>query len=101
MLRFSQASANFGADIDQLGKQRELQGPAQERHAGGAAGALLEADDALDGLHVAKAPEEEVLLHVDQLLAHVVLGPVSLRILIYFLEHRSYPGVALVGLRPV
>ena len=67
---------------------------------GRAAGAALEAGDALDRLHVAEAPEQEVLLHVDQLLAHVVLGPVALGVFVDRLEHRDDRDV-LVGLRPV
>src|SRR2546423_8589551 len=95
------ASVNLGADIDQLGEERGLEALPEEGHAGGAAGAALEADHALDGLDVAEAPELEVLLDVDQLLAHVVLGPVLLRILINDLENRGDERMAFIRLAPV
>src|SRR3982751_1683628 len=80
------ASFNLGADIDQLGKERGVEALLEEGDAGGAAGAALEADHALDGLDVPEAPELEVLFDVDQLLAHVVLGPVGLRVVVDRLE---------------
>src|ERR1700716_3786176 len=97
----SQTSFNLCTDIDQFRKQGNFEAFSQERHAGGAAGAALEADDPLDGLHMPEAPQLEILLHVDQLLAHVVLGPVALRVFVDGLEDLNYRGVALIGLRPV
>src|SRR5262245_63440758 len=85
--RFNPPSSKLGADIDQLGKQAGFQRLAQERDPGGAAGAALVADDALHGLHVPEAPQQEVLLDVDQLLAHVVLGPIRSCILINDLKY--------------
>src|SRR5688572_6699212 len=94
-------SVNLGPDIDQFREQGHLEALPEEGDAGGAAGAGLEADDALHGLHVAEAPELEVLLDVDQLLAHVVLGPELVRILVNHLEHGGDAWMPLVGLRPV
>src|SRR4051812_46318242 len=95
------ASFNLGADIDQLGKERRVEALLEEGDAGGAAGAALEADHALDGLDLPEAPELEVLFDVDQLLAHVVLGPVLLCILINDFENRGNQGMAFIRLAPV
>src|SRR3954471_6796439 len=100
-LAFSQASSNTGADFNQLREKRDLERLSQEGDPGRAAGAALEADDALDRLHVAEAPELEVLLDVDQLLAHVVLGPVGLRVFVDGLEHFHHARMHRVRLRPV
>src|SRR5438132_5931985 len=91
----------MGADIDQLGKQSDVERLAQERDAVAAAGAALEADDALDRLHVPEAPELEVFLDVDQLLAHVIAVPVLPGIVVNQLENANHAGMPLVGLRPV
>src|SRR3954470_11168839 len=91
----------MGADFNQLGKERDLQRAAKESDTRRAAGAALEADDALDRLHVAEAPELEVLFDVDQLFAHVVLGPIRLRVLVHRLEHLHDARMHRIRLRPV
>src|SRR5690606_16698579 len=75
------------ADLEYLGKKREIQRLLQETHAGRAAGARLEADDALDRLHVTEAPELEVLFDVDELLRHLVGVPVVGPVLVDRPEH--------------
>src|SRR5690606_25668437 len=90
-----------GAHGIQLGEEGQVERAAQERHAGGAAGAPLGADDPLDGLQVAEPPELEVVLHVHELLAHLVDTPVLLRRRIDAAEHVDEVLVELVRLRPV
>src|SRR5215472_2760709 len=92
------SAADHRAHVDQLGEERMLERPAQERHARRPSGPRLVADDALDGLQVAEAPELEALLDVDQLLAHVVLVPPGLRVVVDDLEHRDQLAVARVWL---
>src|SRR5215831_3108218 len=75
-----------------------LERAAQERHSRRPSGARLVADDALDGLKVAKAPELEALFDVDELLAHVVLVPPALRVVVDDLEDRDQLAVARVRL---
>src|SRR5207244_3578221 len=65
------------------------------------AGARLVPDDALDGLHVAKAPELETLFDVDQFFAHVVGVPPLPRIFVDRLEHGHEVRMARVRLREI
>src|SRR5678816_3502855 len=87
--------------FQQLRKERQLQRLLQERNAGRTAGAALVADDALDRLHVAEAPELEALLDVDELLAHVVVAPELLGLLVDATENRYQLRTVLVRLGPV
>src|SRR4051812_5651794 len=73
--------------VDQFRKKRAIERALQIIHAGAAAGARLVADDAFDGLHVAKTPELKALLDVDELLAHVVGVPPLLRIFVDRLQN--------------
>src|ERR1700688_1396422 len=56
----------------ELRKQPEAQRLGQVGHAGRAARARLIADDALDGLHVLKAPELEAVIQIDEALGQFV-----------------------------
>src|SRR5205823_467475 len=60
---------------------------------GSAAGAALRPDDSLHHLYMAEAPDGELLVHVHQLLAHLVGIPVALRIVVDLLEDRDEPGM--------
>ena len=55
-----------------FGEQHDVEHLAQVRRAAGAAGALLEADDALDGRYVTEAPLAERILEIDEFLGHLV-----------------------------
>src|SRR5579862_8359546 len=92
--------ADFCADVDQLREERQAERLPQELHARRAAGALLVADDALHGLHMPKAPQLEILLHVHELLAHLVGVPPLSSALVDLLEHGSDTRMPLVGLGP-
>ena len=73
----------------------------QEIYTRRSAGSGLVADDTLDRLEMAKAPELKTLFDIDQLLRHFVRVPVLLRLVVDELEHLHQLGVALVRLRPV
>lgn len=77
---------DVGADIPELGEHADEDGLLEELDPGGAAGALLEADDALDGFHVAEAPERELLLDIDEFFAHLVGGPGAIGLFVDGLE---------------
>src|SRR5580765_3918132 len=87
--------------FQQFREERQLKRLPQERNAGRAARAALMANDALDRLHVAEAPELEALLDVDELLAHVVVAPELVGLLVDSAEYRNQFGSVLVRLGPV
>src|SRR3990167_9990847 len=67
------ARADHGAYLEQLREEGQFQRLAQEGDAAGAAGAGLETDDPLHRAHVPEAPQLELGLEVDQVLAQGVL----------------------------
>ena len=82
----------------QAREQHDVEHLAQVRRAAGAAGALLEADDALDGRYVTEAPLAERILEIDEFLGHLV---VLLRMTVH-LEPRGFDRLVVPGrLRPV
>src|SRR5690606_28057852 len=87
--------------VEQFREKGEVQRLAQESDPRGTAGARPVADDALDRLHVAEAPELEVLLDVDQHLAQVVFRPERVRSLVDLLEHRQQTLITLPTLAHV
>src|SRR5262249_62087060 len=62
------------------------------------AGPALPADDPLHHLHVAEPPERELLVDVDQLLAHLVGVPIPRGLLVDLADHRPNARVPLVRL---
>src|SRR3954469_23305547 len=90
-----------GPDRVQLGEEREVEDAAQERRAARPAGPAAQADGALDGLEVAEAPELQVVLDVDELLAGLVDVPVLLRGVVDRAEHLDQARVLAVGLAHV
>src|SRR5690606_29683769 len=93
--------ADLRADVEELGEERQFEGALEERDARRAAGAALEADRPLNGPHVPETPELELVLDVDELLAHLIGVPVLVGGFVDLLEDRNQPFVALVGLGPV
>src|SRR5690606_14288821 len=87
--------------LEEFREERQLERPLQEGDATGPAGTASEADDTLDRLHVAEAPELETFLDIDQFLGEVVRLPVVVRILVDALVDRQQAGIAAVRLRPV
>src|SRR5690606_29041949 len=75
--RSHQGPSQRRADGVQLGEEGELQRPPQEGRSRAPPGAGLQADDPLDGLEVPEAPELEVVLQVDELLAGLVRRPIA------------------------
>jgi hypothetical protein len=61
-----------GAHTEQLGEERRLQNLGEIVHACRAAGAGLEADDALDRFQMAEAPELDVVFDIDELFGEFV-----------------------------
>jgi hypothetical protein len=85
-----------GPQRKQLREQHHVQHLAQVADAGRAAGAGLEADDALDRRHVAEAPGAEGGLHVDQLFGQFVQRPVVLGVAVDLQPGRQH-GVVVDG----
>jgi response regulator RpfG family c-di-GMP phosphodiesterase len=69
-----------GPDAQQLGEEGLFEHPFEIGHARGAAGAALEADNALDRLQMPEAPALEMVFEIDQLLGQLVEIPVILRV---------------------
>src|SRR6185437_16705614 len=90
-----------GAQLPDLRKEHDVEHLAQVAHAGGAAGAALEADDALDRRYVTEAPEAEDVLEVGELLAELIEVPVGGRIAIDDEPRLLDPVAGHVRLRPV
>src|SRR3982751_4460466 len=99
--RRSRRALERRSHVPELGEEHVEQRFFEERHAGAAAGAALEADDALDGGDVAEAPKLEALFDVDELLAHVVSGPVLGGVFVDALEDCDDLVTRLVRLREV
>ena len=87
--------------LPKFGEEINVEGVAQIRDAGGATGAAFEPDNALDRLHVAKAPLLEPVLDVYQLLGELVELPMGLRVAIDGAPRRVHAVVCLVRLAPV
>src|SRR5215212_4457534 len=83
-------SADVRSYVEQLREELELEGLLEERDAGRSSGAALEPDDALDGLEVSEPPQLEAALDVDELLAHLVGGPVRVGVGVDPPEHLGH-----------
>src|SRR5215210_7983501 len=95
-IRRRRSPADLRPNLQQLREEGQVQCGAQEPDARRAAGPALVADDPLHRLHVPEAPQLEGLLDVDELLAHLVLLPVAIGVLVDALEHLQQTGVARV-----
>src|SRR5690348_4001400 len=70
------SSLELGPHVPEIGEEQRVDELLQVIDAGSAPRAALPADDPLDDLDVAEAPERELFVDVDQLLAHLVGVPV-------------------------
>src|SRR5207248_7139983 len=59
------------------------------------------ANDALDSLHMTKAPQLEILLYIDQLFAHLICVPVFAWMLVDLPKDLCQLIVFLMRLRPI
>src|SRR5690349_9742736 len=91
----------LGARPPELGEEDHVQHAAQVVHAGGAAGAALEADDALHGRRVAETPLPEGVLEVHELLGELVELPVALGAAVDLHPRLAHGFVELVQGTPV
>src|SRR5690606_25660254 len=93
------SAADYGAHVQQFGKEGEFEGLLEEGHAGRPAGTALVPDDAFHRLHVAEPPQLEGFLDIHQLFAEVVLGPELVGVLVDALEYRHQVGAIAMRLR--
>src|SRR3990167_5418867 len=91
----------YGAHVEQLREEGQLQGLLEETHARAATGAAPETDDAFDRLHVPEPPQLEALFYIQQLLAQGVGLPVRVDVFVDGLENRNQPVVARMRNGPV
>src|SRR5262245_60703060 len=95
------ASADLGANFDELREEDRVERTLQELDPRRATRAGLAADDALDRLHVMEAPRLEVDLDVHEPFRDFVRGPVLIGMLVDRLQHLDDAGMMLVGLSPI
>src|SRR4249919_581299 len=97
----ARAGTDRRTHFEQLGEEGQLERLLEEAHARRSTGAALEADDAQHRAHVAEAPQLELRLHIDQVLAQRVFAPMRGGVLVDAFEHRYQRAVGYMRLRPV
>src|SRR6185437_13548163 len=96
-----QPALKHGPHPPQLREQLDFEHALEIADPAGAAGAALEADDALDGGDVIESPAAKIVLEIDQLLGKLVERPVSFRVFVDGPPRRDDPLRHFVRAREV